>query len=299
MDCYYIMLDLKVQAGNEFRTFIRQLNDAVEVYWDKFVFAMPKIVIGIIVLLLAIFIAAQISKLIIRRLRPKTNDPLLLVFIAKITKIIIIIFGFIFALQVIGFKGIAGGILATAGLSAFVIGFAFKDIGENFLAGFILAFKRPFRINDTIMVNDFTGNVKELNLRDTQVKTFDGKDIFIPNAVILKNPLVNFTLDGHNRIEFNITIDYDDDFGKACTIITGSLQGIEGLVKDRPPFVVIHEFHEKFVILRVILWIYTYDYKRSEPTIKSDAMDRVKKTLTEAGFGISPRIRGEIEQGKK
>ena len=79
--------------------------------------------------------------------------------------------------------------LAGAGISAFIIGFALKDIGENFLAGIILAFKRPFRVGDIVDINGLKGKVLTLNLRDTQIKTGDGKDVFIPNAVIIKNPL--------------------------------------------------------------------------------------------------------------
>jgi small-conductance mechanosensitive channel len=96
----------------------------------------------------------------------------------------------------VGLTGVVSGLLAGAGISAFIIGFALKDIGENFLAGILLAFKRPFRVGDLVDIGGIRGTVLILNLRDTQIKTPDGKDVFIPNANIIKNPLVNFTIDG-------------------------------------------------------------------------------------------------------
>ena len=81
-------------------------------------------------------------------------------------------------MQTMGLNGVAKGLLAGAGLSAFIFGFAFKDIAENFLGGLILAFNRPFSLNDTIQIRDFTGHVKALNFRTTHIKTFDEKDVF-------------------------------------------------------------------------------------------------------------------------
>ena len=98
---------------------------------------------------------------------------------------------------------------AILGLSAFLVGFAFKDIAENSLAGVMLAFNRPFNVNDSIQVKDHMGRVMELNLRTTRIKTYDGKDIYVPNSVLLKESVTNFTRDGFIRQDFLIGIDYD------------------------------------------------------------------------------------------
>ncbi|HET8830308.1 MAG TPA: mechanosensitive ion channel domain-containing protein, partial [Pelobium sp.] len=97
----------------------------------------------------------------------------------KAIQTIFVVFVIMLALYAGGLGAIAGGILAAAGASAVVLGFAFKDIGENFIAGFILAFSRPFNVNDTVMISDVFGKVKALELRYTKIKTFDGKDVYI------------------------------------------------------------------------------------------------------------------------
>jgi small-conductance mechanosensitive channel len=88
----------------------------------------------------------------------------------------------------LGLNAFTYRVLAGAGLLTFVIGFALKDIGENFLAGIILAFRSPFKLNDLIEVNNIVGFVKDINIREALIKTPDGKDVFLPNSIILNQP---------------------------------------------------------------------------------------------------------------
>ncbi len=105
-------------------------------------------------------------------------------------------------MQTLGLTGVAGGLLAGAGISAFIFGFAFKDIAENFLGGVILAFNRPFSLNDTIVIREFSGHIVALNFRTTHIKTFDEGDVFIPNSIVIKEPLTNLTRD--EKIPFKL-----------------------------------------------------------------------------------------------
>jgi small conductance mechanosensitive channel len=114
-------------------------------------------------------------------------------------------------LYLLGLNSFTNKVLAGAGLLAFVIGFALKDIGENFLAGIILAFKSPFKLDDLIEVNNIIGFVKDINIRETHIKTPDGKDVFLPNSIILKNPMFNYTIDGFLRYEFVVGIAYENN----------------------------------------------------------------------------------------
>ena len=113
-----------------------------------------------------------------------------------------------------GYGNITDKILAGTALTTFIVGFALKDIGENFLAGILMAFRRPFRIGDLIEVQGMRGRVKKMSLRETNIKTLDGKDVFIPNSIILKNPLENFTYNQLLRSEFFINVDYSEDLEK-------------------------------------------------------------------------------------
>jgi len=150
-----------------------------------------------------------------------------------------------------------------------------------------MAFNRPFRLGDTIESNGITGNIVEMNLRDTQVKTFDGKDVFIPNGQILKNPLFNFTIDGFLRKEFILGLDYGTDIEEARSIIKRTMQKIPGILKEKKePLTLIHEFGASTVNIKTLYWIDTFDKTLSSAEINSQAMRQVLEALEEAQINM-------------
>lgn len=252
-----------------------------EQYWESFLLILPKIALGTVVLLIAIILAHKIGHLTKRAVSRKVHDRLLVNFLGKLAKWISIVVGIIITMYVIGLGGIAAGLVAGAGISAFVIGFAFKDIGENFLAGILLAFSRPFSVGDTVESNNTVGKVISLDLRNTHIKTFDGKDVFIPNAMIVKSILVNYTRDGYIRYDFIVGIDYDDSIAKTEQLIVNTLKNVEGVLSegDREPFVVATQLATSSVNLKVHFWLNTMDFKKSALQTQSLAIAAVKEAL--------------------
>ena len=274
----------------EFTGFTTELLQALTRYWQQFVHALPRIALGVLLLLLVLFLASRISKLLQLRLSSRAHDPLFSRFVAKLVKFVLLVVGLILMLHVLGLSGVAGGLLAGAGISAFVVGFAFKDIAENFLAGIILAFNRPFSLDDTIKLNDFVGHVKELNFRTTHLKTFDEKDVFIPNAMIIKEPVVNLTRDGMLRLDFVVGIAYEDDIASAEKLVLQTIAETPEVRTDKPPFVVVEELATSTVNLRMFFWVDTDDYKKGVLITKSTVMQRVKEALSEGGFTLPADI---------
>lgn len=157
---------------------------------------LPRIGLAILILVIGIIVANWITSIIKGRIRKKSHDPLMSNFLAKAIKLVLFIVIGLLTLNTAGLSGIAGAILATAGASAVVLGFAFKDIAENFLAGMILAFNRPFHIDDTVSVENVFGKVKAMEFRYTKIATFDGRNVYIPNSDVLTKPVYNYTEDG-------------------------------------------------------------------------------------------------------
>ncbi|MBD1396169.1 mechanosensitive ion channel [Pontibacter sp. JH31] len=279
--------------GSSFTQETRNLSlsaqDILGAQYDKLVLLLPELLVAVVLLLLFIFVAGKLSLLVQNKLGKRVDDPLLVSFVSNVTRWGLILVGFMLMLQIVGLTGIAGGLLAGAGLSAFVVGFALKDIAENFLAGIILAFNRPFRVEDTVQVRDFIGKILALNLRSTQMKTFDGKDIYIPNSILLKEVVTNYTRDGLLRIEFLIKIDYQHDFETVAAIIVKNVEQLEGVLKEDKPAVVIEEFTNSGMSLRVLFWVQSFDYKLSTMQLKSKAMDAIKKSLWSNGISLSAK----------
>jgi small conductance mechanosensitive channel len=258
----------------------------LEKIYQQFLNMLPQFILGIAVLLITIVIAYLIRKVIIKKLKPYSKNPLLVSFIGRVIALSINVLGIMIFLGIIGLGDVSSKILAGAGILTFIIGFAFKDIGENFLSGILLAFKSPFGVNDLITTDKVTGYVTEVNLRETVIKTLDGKDVFIPNSQIVKNPLINYTLDGFLMYEFTLGLDYKVDVQHAIKVIESTILAVDGVLIERKPTALIDELQEKKVVLRISYWIDTSKSKSKTyfNSIKSEVLDAVSTVLKANGF---------------
>ena len=266
------------------KNFWNELQAHLLTYQESIVALLPRLAIGAFLLLAFWYLAGLFRGLSRRWLRQRMDDPLLAAFLTKMVRAAFITIGLLGFLQVVGLGKAAGSLLAGAGISAFVIGFAFKDIGENFLAGILMAFKRPFRIGDIVESGDIKGTIVGLSLRDTQVKTFDGKDVYIPNGLILKNPIINYTIDGFLRQEFVVGIDYGSDISAAIQVILGALAKVPGILqREKAPSVLVSQLGSSSLNLTAYYWLDTFDKEVSGAEVKNQAVEQVLGDLEAAG----------------
>ncbi|WP_339906252.1 mechanosensitive ion channel family protein [uncultured Cyclobacterium sp.] len=243
--------------------------------------------VGLLILIFFIYLSRWIKRIVSNRLSKKTDDHLLTNFISASIKSLVMVFGLALLLRFLGLTGVVNSLLAGAGITAFIIGFALKDIGENFLAGILLAFKRPFKIGDMVEINGLSGKVRALNLRDTQVKTIDGKDVFIPNATIIKNPMINFTIDGYLSYSFIVGLDYGSDYEAALKLISELIQSVPGVLDgDKKPTVYVKELASSTLNVKITYWVNTYNRDQIDAKIHSLAIVKVLTGLEEKGFTL-------------
>lgn len=263
-----------------------ELISMTDHFWKKFTGLIPEILISIVILIATIFIARKLSRLIRKRLIARIDDELLANFITRISKWSITLLGVGICLNILGLTQFAGGLMAGAGVSAVVLGFAFKDIGVNFLSGVILAFNRPFIIGDVIESDGITGTIMSLDLRTTKIKTFDGIEIYVPNSNILNNPLSNFNAGGLRRFEYIVGIDYDADVSKARSLILDVLKGIDDILDEPAPLIIVNELGANSINLKVLYWINTDEAKESLPVTKGDAIEKSLSALKNGSVNI-------------
>ncbi len=216
---------------------------------------IPNILVGILVILIFIVLGKLFYKLIGKRIQRKWKDSIISNFISQAVKWSFYIFGLIIALNIVGFGGIASSLVAGAGISAIIFGFAFKDIGENFLSGIILALKRPFEIGDIIEIDGQKGTVEDLDLRITHLRNVEGKDIYIPNSAILKNTLINYTKDGNLRVSFMIGIAPECSIDQTRNLIIEYLSQNKQILKKPGPNVIVQQLGEFTTDLQVLFWV--------------------------------------------
>lgn len=256
-------------------------------YYDDVIILLPKAMVGVLASVLFTIVMSFLRRKIIKFARLKAEDDLLVNFFDSVIRIVIVVLSILLFLYIIGLSALAGTTIGALGVSTFIIGFAFKDIAENFLAGVIMAFKRPFRIGDYVKSIDVEGSIVEMSLRDTHIKTSDGKDVYVPNGQILKNPLYNYTIDGFLRGSFVVGVDYNADLELARNIILKVVNEIPGILKDSK----VARTHVKMlntstVDIEIHYWINTFDKQYSGLELKSLAQEKVISALAKAGIGM-------------
>ncbi|QAA82723.1 mechanosensitive ion channel family protein [Aequorivita sp. H23M31] len=269
------------------------IQHSINRYYHEFLQVLPRIALGILVIVLGILIAQVLTNFYKHRFQQKSEDPLMAKFLAQAIKIILIIIAIMIALRVAGLDGIATGLLTAVGGGAIILGFAFQDIGKNFLAGIILAFNRPFNINDTIKIDHIFGKVKALSFRYSHIKTFDGRDIYIPNSDVLTKPVENYTADGFFRVDFTVGIGYEDDISEAKEVIQRILDKNTEIVRDaeHENFVIEDELAASTVNLKVFFWVDTKDYRRASRVLRGLIIREVKEDLFNKGFNLPADIK--------
>ncbi len=261
-------------------------------YYDNFIELLPRLGLGLLIIILGIFIAGALSRFATNKVNARTQDPLMSKFLGRTIKFLLILVVIVIALQVAGFGNVSAGLFATAGAGAVIFGFAFKDIGQNFIAGVILSFSRPFNVNDTVEIGSNFGKVKALEFRYTKLKTFDGKDVYIPNSDVITQPVTNYTEDGFFRWDFMVGVDYEDDIDKAKETIMRALEEDPKVVSDddHVNYVTEDELATSTVNLKIMFWVDTTDYGRVAIETKGRVIGNVKKALMEEGFYLPADI---------
>ena len=270
---------------------MKQIQEVFSDYFDQALLYLPKYFVAVVTVLVLLFVLRKIRKRLSKILLSSAEDVLLVNFLDSLFRIINVVIGFSLFLYITDNSSIAKGILGAAGISAFVIGFAFKDIGENFLAGVILAFNRPFRLGDVIKSADVEGSILEVSLRDTHIKTFDGKDVYIPNGQILKNPLYNYTIDGFLRKQFQVRVGFDSDINQVRNQIIEVIQNIPGIITEgKVPNTFVSELGESAIIIYVQYWIDTFSNKYSSSDIQTEAITKVLSMLQNKNIEIPGNV---------
>jgi len=216
-------------------------------------------------------------------------------FFRTVTRLVLAALGGVIALNVLGLEKAAAGLLAGGGITAVVLGFAFREIGENFLAGFSLAFSRPFEVGHLIQSGDVQGVVRGIELRSTHVRTADGRDIFIPSSLLFKQPLVNFTRDGLRRPSFTVGISYQDDSERARTLLLAEVRATPGVLDDPEAYVRLSGFTPQYVEMEAGFWVNTFEPEVNLLVVRTEVMERCRRVLVKEGFVLSADVTTNVE----
>ncbi|MEX2400917.1 MAG: mechanosensitive ion channel family protein [Rhodothermales bacterium] len=273
----YVINDVDASTSVEAR--LTPAMARVQEYWDGFVSQLPVFAVALIIVLL--FWAAGLF--VGRWTRPAKwtgINPLLWGFVSRMVRGVLAAVGLLLAFDMLGITSLMGAVLGTAGIVGLAIGFAFKDIVENYLAGILLSVRRPFSVRDLIKVGEFEGQVVRLTSRELVLLTFEGNHVRLPNAHVFKNPLTNYTINPRRLFKFDVGISVDEDLQEVMAIGVETLAAMRGVLEDPHPFARVRELGESTVNVRFHGWV----DQRETDFIKasSEAIRLVKAALDEA-----------------
>ena len=265
--------------------------------WHNVLRIMPRLAVSAVIFGSCIWIGRMAGRGLIRLLEKGDLSRTHRSFFRTATVWLFALVGLVVVFNLLGLKGLSTSLLAGGGVTAVVLGFAFREIGENFLAGFVLAFSRPFEIGDFIQSEGLQGEVRGIELRHTHIRTPDGCDIFVPSAQFVNKPLMNFTRDGLRRPSFIVGIDYADDAQKACETLLDVVKGTGGVLKEPKSNVFLSALAPQYVELEVSFWVDTFQKGITLPQIRTAVMERCRRALLEQQFTVSSNVVTGVEIG--
>jgi small-conductance mechanosensitive channel len=183
-------------------------------------------------------------------------------------------------------------VVTSLGLTGLILGFALRDLLENFVAGILILWRRPFRAGDQIRAGEHEGTVAEINFRSTVLRTYDGRKVFVPNGRVFTAPLENLTAYGERRSEVVLGIGQDAPVAAAREVILRTLRGAaaEGVLPEPAPVVLFEAVGDYANELHVLYWTRPPD-RFSERLTRSTVTERLVEALRQAGIGFPYPIR--------
>src|SRR4028119_1951515 len=246
---------------------------------------LPNIVLALIVFFLFYFAAKSIKSLVRRLTNRHRHARNLGLVLGRLSQGLIILVGLFIALSIVipSFK--AGDLIQLLGISGVAVGFAFRDILQNFLAGILILLAEPFRIGDQIVVKNFEGTVQDIQTRATTIKTYDGRRIVIPNSELFTESVTVNTAFDSRRLQYDIGIGYGDDIDQAKQLILEAIASVDEVLKDPSPDALVVELAESTVNIRARWWI--KPPRRTEVLQSQDkVLTAIKKKLTANGIDL-------------
>ena len=252
-------------------TFDRMANDVLRM--------LPLWFAGLLVFVAFWALASGMRRVVARVARRRSKFPSAATAFARLAYLALMLLGFLVAATVAFPSMTPGRLVSVLGLGGVAIGFAFKDIFQNLLAGILLLIRQPFRVGDEITVGAFTGWVEAIETRATFIRTYDGKRIIIPNGSIYTETVTVITAYNLLRSEYDIGIGYGDDVSRACQIALAALREVEGVLTEPPPDVLLWELPASSKNLRLLWWT-----RPDRPTVVR-VRDGVLRAVADALWG--------------
>lgn len=222
--------------------------------WETFVARLPLVVIALVVFFIFFFAARGVRALVRRLATEKRRHRNLGLVLGRVMQGAIVILGVLVALTIVFPSFRAADLIAIMGLGGVAIGFAFRDILGNFLAGILLLLAEPFKIGDQIIVGAYEGTVVDIQTRASIIRTYDGRRVVIPNEKLFTESVIVNTAREDRRSQYDVGIGVGDDVARAKAVMLEAVRGVDGVLPDPAPEALVTDLGDFAVKVRVMWW---------------------------------------------
>ena len=247
----------------------------------SFVAFLPLLGVALIVLAAFWWLARRVSasEQLARRFG---RNPFLRDLVRQLVRMAIIGLGVVLALEILDASALLGTVLGAAGVVGLAVGFALRDTVENYIASLLLSLRQPFAHNDLVVIDGNEGRVLRLTARATILMTLDGNHTRLPNALVYKAVIINYTRNPKRRFSFDVGVDTEQNLVQAQTLAAGTLAAMDGVLDDPAPSCTVETLGDSNVLLRVFGWV---DQSQAEfIKVRSEAIRLVKRSFDQAGI---------------
>ncbi|MEM7729284.1 MAG: mechanosensitive ion channel family protein [Pseudomonadota bacterium] len=277
--------DAQVEAASEGLTEFgpEAALDRIDSWIEGFISMLPNLLLAALIILLFWLVGGFAKKQAIKRFR-NHDRPGLGKAIGRLLKIVVLVVGIAVALAVVAPSVKLSTLLGSLGVGSVAIGFAFKDILQNWLAGLLILLRQPFKLGDQIEAAGFEGTVEDIQTRATIVRTYNGEHAIIPNSKLYTESVLVKTKTSLSRGEYTIGVSYDADIDAVLDLIVSELGKVEGITDDPAPEAHTWELGDSSVNILARWW--TKAEKAEQVRIRGLAVRAVKLALDKAGIDI-------------
>jgi small-conductance mechanosensitive channel len=256
--------------------------DLVAARLVKLVAGAPLLLVAILLVLFAAWLGSFLSRRMRVLARLGGNNPYMDGLLRGIVRGLVTLAGVLVALNLLNATALVSAVLGSAGVVGLVLGFAFKDIAENYVAGVLLSLRRPFSPGDAVRIDAYEGKVVALTSRATVLMTAEGNHLQLPNGLVFKSVLLNYTRNPKRRFDFETNVGSRASWHEAMETGIAALAGLEGVLREPAPNALIRTISNDGATLQFQAWI---DQTRNDlGKTRSEGMRRVRKALREAGI---------------
>ncbi|MEQ8209737.1 MAG: mechanosensitive ion channel family protein [Lacipirellulaceae bacterium] len=249
----------------------------------------PMVLVTLVLLILTWYAAKAMRFLASGFFNKRVSNTILRQLLVRIFTILVYLVGIYLVLRIAGLTRLAATVLGGTGLLGLIIGIAFRDIAENFLASLLISLQRPFMPGDVIEVDGNTGVVQNVTTRGTLLMTFDGNHVHIPNSIIYKSVVHNFTANRNSRFEIIVGIDYGDHVAEAQEVAVNAIKSHSAVLEKPEPSVLVDSLGASTVNLKLWFWVDTEEYDGLK--VRSAVIRKVKAAFEEAGLTMPDEAR--------